>query len=43
MFREPEVTNVFETDNLAAAPKDADEMNMDIQNVSGDIDTSGNL
>ena len=33
MFRESEGTKVFETDHLAAAPTDADEVNMDIKNI----------
>ena len=41
MFREPEGTKVVDTYRLAAAPTDSDEVNMDVQNVSGAKDTSG--
>ena len=40
MFREPEGTKVFETDHLAVAPTNDDEVKMDVQNVSGAKDTS---
>ena len=43
MFREPEGKKMFETDNLAADPTDADEVNMDIQKGYGTKYTSGTL
>ena len=43
MFREPEGGGLFETDCLEATPTDFDEVNMDVQNVSGAKDTSGTL
>ena len=43
MFKEPEGKKVFETDHLSAAPKNADEVKMDVQKGSGDKDTSGTL
>ena len=43
MFREPEGTKVVETDCLAAAPTNADEVKMDVQKGSGAKDTSGPL
>ena len=43
MFKEPEGKKVFETDHLSAAPKNADEVKMDVQKGSGDQDTSGTL
>ena len=39
----PEGTNLVETDHLADAPTDADEVKMDIQKGSGAKDTSGSL
>ena len=41
MFREPEGTKVFETDTLAVALTNVDEVKKDIQKVSGAKDTSG--
>ena len=41
MFREPEGTKVFETDNLASAPNNAYEANMYIQKGYVTKDTSG--
>ena len=43
MYREPEGTKLVETDFLAAAPDDADEVNMDVQKGSFAKDTSGHL
>ena len=43
MFREPEGKRVFETDNLAAAPTNADEVKIYIQKCYGSRDTSGTL
>ena len=43
MFREPEETKVVETDRLEASLTNADEVNMDVQNVSGTKDTCGHL
>ena len=40
MFREPEGKKLFETDRLAAASANADEVNMDTQKGSGTKDTS---
>ena len=40
MFREPEGTTLFETDRLADAPTDADEVKMYLQKGSGTKDTS---
>ena len=41
MFRETEGTKLFDTDHLAAAPTDADEMKMDAQKGYGVKDTYG--
>ena len=43
MFRESERTKVFETDRLAAAPTNADELSMDVQKGSGIKYTYGNF
>ena len=43
MFRELDGTKVFETDHLAAALTNADEMNTDVQKGSSTKDTSGPL
>ena len=43
MFRESEGKKVFETDHLAAAPDDADEVKMNVQRGSGTTDNSGPL
>ena len=43
MFREPEGKRVFETDNLAAAPTNADEVKIYIQKCYGAKDISGPL
>ena len=43
MFREPEGKKLFETDSLAAATTDADDVKMDVQKGSDAKDTSGTL
>ena len=43
MFREPEKTKLVETDILATAPTDDDEVSMDVQKCYGAKDTSGPL
>ena len=43
MFREPEGTKVVETDRLAAALTNDDEVKMDFQKGSGAKDNSGPL
>ena len=43
MFRESKGAKVFKTDHLAAAPTNADEVNMDVQKGSGTKDNSGTL
>ena len=43
MFGESEGKKLFETYHLAAAPKYADEVNMDFQKYSGTKDNSGHL
>ena len=43
MFREPEGGEIVETDCLADAPTYTDELNMDVQNISGAKGTYGNL
>ena len=43
MFREPEETKLFDTDCLAAAPTDDDEVKMVVPKVYGAKDTSGPL
>ena len=43
MFREPEGTKLFETDNLAAASTNADEVKMYIKKGSGSKDIYGHF
>ena len=43
MFREPEGTKLFETDLLAAAPTNSDEVKMDVKNGYSAKDNSGPL
>ena len=43
MFMEPEETKVFETDCLAAAPNNSDEVKMDVKKGYGAKDTPGPL
>ena len=43
MFREQEGKILSETDRLADAPNNADEVNMDVKKCYGSRDTSGTL